>query len=96
MHLLVGGSIIVVGSCLGHKGPLNVIYICLHLLVAFGGQKLPAEYAQRPIDEDSCLAVLLPSLRDYGLCSIALLFFLHKKQNDFLEEYSKLKKQTLV
>jgi len=54
---------------------------------------LPVEYTQRPVDEDSCLAVLLPSLRDFGLCSIALLYFLHEKQNDFLEQYSKLKKQ---
>jgi len=54
---------------------------------------LPTEYAQRPVDEESCLAIFLPSLRDYGLCSIALMFFLYEKQNDFLERYSKLKKQ---
>jgi len=68
-----------------------MLRLCMYL--AFGGMKLPTEYAQRPVDEDSCLATFLPSLRDYGLCSIALLYFLHGKQNDFLEQYSKLKKQ---
>jgi len=67
--------------------------LCCYLCVAFGGQSLPMEYAQSAVDDNSCLAVLLPSLRDYGLCSIALLYFLYEKQNDFLERYCKLKKQ---
>jgi hypothetical protein len=62
---------------------------------AFGGRTLPAEYAQKSVDEDSCLAVLLPSLRGYGLCSVALTYFLFMKQNDFLEEYATITKNKL-
>ena len=69
-----------------------VLCCYLQLLAAFGGKTLPSEYAQRPVNEDSCLAMLLPSLRDFGLCSLALLYFLYEKQNDFLERYAKLRK----
>jgi hypothetical protein len=62
---------------------------------AFDGRTLPAEYAQKSIDEDSCLAVLLPSLRGYGLCSVALTYFLFEKHNDFLEKYSIVTKNKL-
>jgi hypothetical protein len=57
------------------------------------GRTLPANYTQQTMNKSSRLAQLLPSMRGYGVCSIALVCFLCKKQNDFLEQYSQIQQQ---
>ncbi|XP_056014152.1 E3 ubiquitin-protein ligase rnf213-alpha-like isoform X2 [Ostrea edulis] len=57
-----------------------------------GLTKVPKEYCQKPITEDHPVSVLLPTFRDAGLCSYGLLYYLLKKQNNFLQEYCKKKK----
>ncbi|XP_062605532.1 E3 ubiquitin-protein ligase rnf213-alpha-like [Saccostrea cucullata] len=54
--------------------------------------KVPKEYCQKMITESHPVSVLLPTFRDAGLCSYGLLYFLLKKQNNFLQEYCKKKK----
>ncbi|XP_062572465.1 E3 ubiquitin-protein ligase rnf213-alpha-like [Saccostrea cucullata] len=54
--------------------------------------KVPKEYCQKAITEGHPVSVLLPTFRDAGLCSYGLLYFLLKKQNNFLQEYCKKKK----
>ncbi|XP_061169263.1 E3 ubiquitin-protein ligase RNF213-like isoform X1 [Saccostrea echinata] len=54
--------------------------------------KVPKEYCQKPITESHPVSVLLPTFRDAGLCSYGLLYFLLKKQNNFLQEYCKKKR----
>jgi len=61
----------------------------------FGGRTLPVEYIEISLSEQSPLAILLPSLRGYGLCSVALTYLLCQKQNDFLEAYSTITKYKL-
>ncbi|VDI64880.1 Hypothetical predicted protein, partial [Mytilus galloprovincialis] len=48
---------------------------------------LSKENCRRRMDERTSIACVLPSERDTGLCSYALLFFLLEKQNLFLQKY---------
>ncbi|OPL21215.1 hypothetical protein AM593_08590, partial [Mytilus galloprovincialis] len=48
---------------------------------------LSKENCRRRMDERTSIACVLPSERDNGLCSYALLFFLLEKQNLFLQKY---------
>lgn len=50
---------------------------------------LSKENCRRIIDESTPIAYVLPSERDTGLCSYALIFLLLEKQNLFLEKYCK-------
>ncbi|KAK2140291.1 hypothetical protein LSH36_1404g00023 [Paralvinella palmiformis] len=63
---------------------------------AVGGSTVPAEYCEQTIDDNTCLAMLLPTLHGQGLCATALVYHLVKIHNDFMEEYSQMKKQALV
>ncbi|XP_076109129.1 E3 ubiquitin-protein ligase rnf213-alpha-like [Mytilus galloprovincialis] len=59
---------------------------------------LSKENCRRRMDERTSIACVLPSERDTGLCSYALLFFLLEKQNLFLQKYcqqSKIKYDSL-
>ncbi|XP_062573630.1 E3 ubiquitin-protein ligase rnf213-alpha-like, partial [Saccostrea cucullata] len=57
-----------------------------------GLARVPKEYCHKSINESHPISVLLPTFRDAGLCSYGLLYFLLKKQNNFLQEYCKKKK----
>ena len=70
--------------------------ICVLTVFDQNGRTLPANYAQQTMNKSSPLAHLLPSMRGYGVCSIALICFLCKKQNDFLEQYLQIKQQKCV
>lgn len=63
-----------IGVFSGYPSPKGRIYV-------------PREYCQETISSNSCLAMLLPSLRGQGLCSYALVHFLLMKQNEFLQQY---------
>ncbi|CAC5380698.1 RNF213 [Mytilus coruscus] len=59
---------------------------------------LSKKNCRRRMDERTSIAYVLPSERDTGLCSYALLFFLLEKQNLFLQKYcqqSKIKYDSL-
>ena|SRR6218665_3672629 len=66
----------------------------IFILAVFSGYTIPIDYTQEPVNVDSRLAMLLPSLRGWGLCSVALVYYLQELQNNFLENYSKERKQT--
>ncbi|VDI72431.1 Hypothetical predicted protein [Mytilus galloprovincialis] len=51
------------------------------------------EYCRKDITEDTSISHLIPTYKDAGLCSYALLFFLLKKQNIFLDNYCSQTKQ---
>ncbi|XP_063404431.1 E3 ubiquitin-protein ligase rnf213-alpha-like [Mytilus trossulus] len=51
------------------------------------------EYCRKDITEDTSISHLIPTYKDAGLCSYALLFFLLKKQNIFLDNYCAQTKQ---
>nr|XP_034331576.1 E3 ubiquitin-protein ligase rnf213-alpha [Crassostrea gigas] len=57
-----------------------------------GLTKIPKEFCQKPITDAHPVSVLLPTFRDSGLCAYGLLYYLLKKQNNFLQEYCKVKK----
>jgi len=65
----------------------------VNMCLAFSGQQLPAEFTPEQIDVETRLAVLLPSLRGWGLCSVALVYYLCQLQNNFMEGYSERTKQ---
>ena len=50
-----------------------------------GGMIVPEVYC-KPITDDTLISVLLPAIKDEGLCSYALLDFLMRKQNYFLDK----------
>ncbi|KAL5009497.1 hypothetical protein ScPMuIL_011802, partial [Solemya velum] len=52
-----------------------------------GPKKVSKEYCQREMTKSSPLGMLIPTLRDSGLCSYALLHFLLTQQNEFLQKY---------
>ncbi|CAG2239384.1 RNF213 [Mytilus edulis] len=56
---------------------------------------LSKENCRRRMDERTSIACVLPSERDTGLCSYALLFFLLEKQNLFLQKYCQQSKINL-
>ena len=66
------------------------------LIAAIGGSTVPAEYCEETVDDDSCLAMLLPTLHGQGLCATALVHRLVQIHNDFMEEYATIMKQTYV
>eukprot|EP00105_Crassostrea_gigas_P007930 XP_011422347.1 PREDICTED: E3 ubiquitin-protein ligase rnf213-alpha isoform X2 [Crassostrea gigas] len=57
-----------------------------------GLTKIPKEFCQKPITDAHPVSVLMPTFRDNGLCAYGLLYYLLKKQNNFLQEYCKVKK----
>ncbi|XP_053396339.1 E3 ubiquitin-protein ligase rnf213-alpha-like isoform X2 [Mercenaria mercenaria] len=54
-----------------------------------GGTKVSKEYCNRSVNDKTPVSVLLPTTKEAGLCSYALLDFLMRKQNDFLDQYLK-------
>ncbi|XP_053396355.1 E3 ubiquitin-protein ligase rnf213-alpha-like [Mercenaria mercenaria] len=62
------------------------MYLCPTEL---GGMAVPKEYCNMTINEKTPLSMLLPTEKEIGLCSYALLDFLMRKQNDFLDKYVK-------
>ncbi|XP_046558706.1 E3 ubiquitin-protein ligase RNF213-like [Haliotis rubra] len=54
---------------------------------------LPDAYKNMRIDENSPLAVLLPSTQGPGICSYMMLEFLFRKHNEFMESYCNKTKQ---
>ncbi|XP_053396018.1 E3 ubiquitin-protein ligase rnf213-alpha-like [Mercenaria mercenaria] len=54
-----------------------------------GGMSVPKEYCVNSMNDKTTVAMLLPTTKEGGLCSYALLDFLMRKQNDFLHNYLK-------
>ena len=54
-----------------------------------GGVTVPKEHCRQPIMDKTTISVLLPTMKEAGLCSFALLDFLLRKQNDVLDRYMK-------
>ncbi|XP_071112725.1 E3 ubiquitin-protein ligase rnf213-alpha-like isoform X2 [Haliotis cracherodii] len=54
---------------------------------------LPDAYKNMRIEENSPLAVLLPSTQGPGICSYMMLEFLFRKHNEFMEKYCNKTKQ---
>lgn len=52
-----------------------------------GSRQVPKELCSKPIDADTPLSVLLPTNKEAGLCSYAMLDLLYRRQNNFLENY---------
>ncbi|KAK3610844.1 hypothetical protein CHS0354_015701 [Potamilus streckersoni] len=48
------------------------------------------EYCRKGIDRSTPISQLLPSSSGVGLCTYSMMWFLFKKQNDFLEEYCRV------
>ncbi|KAH3728508.1 hypothetical protein DPMN_054465, partial [Dreissena polymorpha] len=53
----------------------------------FGRMFVPKEFCNQSVNDNTPLAVFLPSTSGPGLCSYAMLDFLFRKQNDFLDSY---------
>ncbi|XP_052243691.1 E3 ubiquitin-protein ligase rnf213-alpha-like [Dreissena polymorpha] len=53
----------------------------------FGRMYVPKEFCHQTIDDDTQIAVFLPSTSGPGLCSYVMLDFLFRKQNSFLDSY---------
>ncbi|XP_060570019.1 E3 ubiquitin-protein ligase RNF213-like [Ruditapes philippinarum] len=54
-----------------------------------GGMIISKEYCSKPITDNTPVSILLPTIKEAGLCSYVLLDFLMRKQNDFLDKYLK-------
>ena len=54
-----------------------------------GGMTVSKEYCKRTINDKTPISMLLPTIKEAGLCSYSLLDFLMRKQNDFLDKYLK-------
>ncbi|KAL3881535.1 hypothetical protein ACJMK2_027967, partial [Sinanodonta woodiana] len=52
------------------------------------------DYCRKRIDGSTPISQLLPSSSGAGLCTWSLMWFLLKKQNDFLDEYCKMRKSS--
>ena len=53
-----------------------------------GGMLVQKDYCI-PITEERPISILLPAIKEEGLCPYALLDFLMRKQNDVLDKYIK-------
>ncbi|XP_021363666.1 E3 ubiquitin-protein ligase rnf213-alpha-like isoform X2 [Mizuhopecten yessoensis] len=49
------------------------------------------EFCSKQITDSTPISMLLPTKKDAGLCSYILVYFLLKKQNEFLEKYCRCK-----
>ncbi|XP_053388236.1 E3 ubiquitin-protein ligase rnf213-alpha-like [Mercenaria mercenaria] len=63
------------------------MYLCPTEL---GGMAVEKEYCNMSINEKTPLSMLLPTEKEIGLCFYALLDFLMRRQNDFLDNYVKV------
>ncbi|KAL4233165.1 hypothetical protein ACF0H5_007850 [Mactra antiquata] len=63
-----------------------IMYMCPTLL---GGMTISKEYCTQSIVDTTPISILLPTTKEAGLCSYAMLDFLMRKQNDFLDRYKK-------
>ena len=55
----------------------------------YGGKTVPKEMCSMPMSDKTPLTMLLPAEKEAGLCSYALLDFLLRSQNAFLDKYIK-------
>ena len=60
------------------------------MVSAFEGKSLPINLCEMEINKDSKLAMLLPTWKGQGLCSLAMVHYLCAVQNKFLEEYAEI------
>ncbi|KAK2149470.1 hypothetical protein NP493_2985g00001, partial [Ridgeia piscesae] len=60
----------------------------------FGEVRVPEEMCEETISNETSLAMLLPSMKGLGVCSVALLQYLAVIQNNFMEEYSRVAQQS--
>jgi len=57
-------------------------------------KSIPEDYRMLTVDVSTPVAMFMPSHFGLGLCAVALVSFLCRIQNDFMEQYSILTKQT--
>ena len=55
--------------------------------LSVGGLTVPREHCMQIMDESSPLAMLLPTRREAGVCSTALVDFLINAHNGFIDTY---------
>lgn len=60
-----------------------------------GGMFVAKDYC-RPITDQTPISHLLPTTKEAGLCSYALLDYLTRKQNDFLDKYMQESKRFVM
>ena len=65
---------------------------CLPLVVD-GRVLVPEELCNKKVNQDTPLAMLLPSDQGMGGCALALVHFLCAQQNEFLELYARISGQ---
>ncbi|KAH3807136.1 E3 ubiquitin-protein ligase RNF213-like [Dreissena polymorpha] len=63
---------------------------------AFGRICVPKEFCKQQIHDDTPLAVFLPATNGPGLCSYAMVDFLLRKHNDFLDYYIRKSERTVI
>lgn len=70
-------------------------YTILFLACSVNGNiiKVRKEMCRERIDSRSPVSVLLPTLKDEGLCSYMMLRFLLEKQNNFLDKFCQARGQ---
>ena len=56
------------------------------LVVAFAGKILPTQLCEMPMNDNTSIAVFLPSERGQGQCPVALIHYLVKNLHEFLNE----------
>ena len=64
-------------------------YSILACPTELGGVRVAKDLCRTPITDKTPISVLLPTMKESGLCTFALLDFLLRKQNDFLDKYMK-------
>jgi len=66
------------------------------MLAFHTGQRLTEDLLQMKMGDNMPVSVLMPSRKGLGQCSLALIAYLCQVQNNFMENYSRIRKQTLV
>lgn len=61
--------------------------IFLGIQTSDGIKQVSEKYHGRDLVREDPISLFLPTMRDQGLCSYGLLYFLLRVQNTFLEEY---------
>jgi hypothetical protein len=70
--------------------------LCLLFSVFHTGQRLSEDIADVVVDDDTPVLFLMPSAKGRGQCSLALITYLCRVQNQFMEEYCRITKQGFV
>ena len=92
---LICAFVLAYAKCrVSHEATYQIIYYVDDNLIAacpteLGGVTVPKDLCRAPITDKTPISVLLPTMKESGLCTFALLDFLLRRQNDFLDRYMK-------